>query len=77
MTNRVEKFANFLRDHGYNGVQAFNTRNINGNKLAILYHEDGIYAEHCTGGDYLEIFGLTEDEFFEIVPEGAGECVDI
>ena len=77
MTERVEKFANFLRDHNYNGVQAFNTRNIVGDKLALLYNEDGIYAEYCPGGDYLEIFGLTEDEFPEIVPEGVGECVDI
>jgi len=77
MTERVEKFANFLRDHNYNGVQAFNTRNITGDKLALLYNEDGIYAEYCTRRDYLEIFGLTEDEFLELVPEGAGECIDI
>ena len=41
----------------------FNTRNIVGDKMVSIYDTDGIQIDYCYGYTYIEIFGLTENEF--------------
>lgn len=44
-------------------LQAFNTRNIVGDIMENVYAENGAYVDYCRGNDYIEIFGLTEEEY--------------
>lgn len=44
----------------------FNTRNIVGDPMETIYDEDGLVIDACWGYAYFEVFGLTEDEFYEL-----------
>ena len=61
--NRVEKLKKWLVENGYKGKQTFNTRNWAGDEMATVYQEDGIFVDYAVLWDYLEIFGLTDDEY--------------
>lgn len=51
-------------------IQAFDTPNWAGDKMATIYNEDGIQVLHCRDYDYIEIFGLTEKQFKSLVVGG-------
>lgn len=61
--DRIEKLRQFLLDEGYEGTQTFRTRNIVGDYMSTIYEEDGITVDYCGGYDYLEIFGLSNEEY--------------
>lgn len=61
--NKVERLKNWLIENGYKGMQTFNTRNIVGDEMETIYSEDGIVVDICYHWYYLEIFGLTKEEY--------------
>lgn len=61
--NKIDRLRKFLIDSGYTGTQTFNTRNIAGDVMSNVYDCDGIMVDFCYNYDYLEIFGLTEEEY--------------
>lgn len=61
--NRVEKLRQFLIKNGYSKMQTFNTRNIVGDLMRNIYDCDGISVDICDGWQYLEIFGLRDEEY--------------
>ena len=67
MTPRVEKLFSFLKEHPeYNTTGGiFNTRNITGDRMETIYWEDNRIVNYCPGYDYLEVFGMTDEEFKE------------
>ena len=44
----------------------FSTANIVGDSIEVIYNNDGIVIGACLYWDYIEIFGLTDDEFKEV-----------
>lgn len=60
--NRIEKLKKFLQKF-YPNYQAFNTRNLASNAMVTVYTEDGIQVDEAFEWGYIEIFGLTEEEF--------------
>lgn len=46
-------------------IQMYNTRNIVGDYMENIYADNGIYIDY-SGNGYVEIFGLTEEEFNEV-----------
>ena len=58
----------FLQEN-YPNEQAFNTRNIIGDIMETVYNEDGIIVYYCYGYEYIEIFGLTDVEFEDLIDE--------
>lgn len=76
MNNKMENLRNFLKDFiavvrweicipkdADWKLQAFSTRNIVGDIMENVYAENGAYVDYCRGNDYIEIFGLTEEEY--------------
>lgn len=61
--NRVEKIRQFLIKNGYSKMQTFNTRNIVGDLMRNIYDCDGISVDICDDWQYLEIFGLRDEEY--------------
>lgn len=59
---KINKLVKFLMDKGVADWQIFFTRNIVGDEMRTIYHEDGILVDICEDWGYLEIFGLTEAE---------------
>lgn len=66
--DKIDKLKKFLQEE-YPNIQAFNTRNIAGDSLYTVYEEDGITVEYCYYYEYIEIFGLTDEEFEDLVDE--------
>ena len=67
MTERVKNLVNFFRENPSKvpGSGIFNSRNISGDPITTIYDEpaDGVVVDACYGYDYIEIFGLTDEEF--------------
>ena len=64
---KIKKLIEFLKEKFPDGIQMFNTKNWIGDSMCNIYDEDGIQVDWCIECDYLEIFGLTEEEFGGIV----------
>lgn len=64
--DKMQKLRKFLIDNGYKGKQIFNCRNIVGDSMTNIYDDDGIEVDFCYHYDYLEIFGLTFDEYYSL-----------
>lgn len=66
--DKMDKLKKFLQEE-YPNSQAFNTRNIAGDSICTVYEEDGITVDYCYYYEYIEIFGLTEEEFESLIDD--------
>lgn len=77
MNERLEKLKTFLREFvpkvasewGHGRIQIFDTRGIFPDPIERVYYADDIKVDYCPSYIYLEIFGLTDDEYAEIFSE--------
>lgn len=67
--NRLIKLKKFLKEKFKEKIQAFDTRNIAGDSMGTIYNEDGITVDYCHYYGYIEIFGLTDEEYQELEKE--------
>lgn len=72
---RIKKLKTFLQNN-HPGIQAFDCRNWAGDYMEVVYvdesqddDEDDIVVEYAPHWDYLEIFGLTGDEFDGLIKD--------
>ena len=63
---RLNKLRRFLITKGYKGMQTFDNRNMAGDSMVTIYEEDGITVDYCPGYAYLEIFGLSNEEYHSL-----------
>lgn len=64
MNKKVEELIRFLETRFRVGkIQMFDTRNTEGDYMENIYHKDNIIVDYCPGYEYIEIFGLTYEEF--------------
>ena len=68
--NKIEKLKIFLQKN-YPNIQAFNTRNLVGDPMETVYDEDGIIIDYCHYWNYIEIFGLKEKEFEDLLDKNS------
>jgi len=47
----------------YSGTQVFDTRNTTGDRMTLIFKNYGIEVYYCEDYDYLEIFGLSQEEY--------------
>lgn len=64
-----ENVISFLKKRFPNKIQMFNTRNFVGDHMITIYDSNGVVIDYCPGYEYIEIFGLTDDEFAIAVKE--------
>lgn len=67
--NKIEKLKKFLQENHPN-IQAFDTRNIAGDYMINEYDEDNIQVDYCPYYEYIEIFGLADSEFNDLLENG-------
>ena len=60
---RIEAVIDFLKKEFPDGIQMFSTRNVIGDYLYPIYEKDDVSIEYCSNWYYVEIFGLTRDEW--------------
>lgn len=63
LTERIEKVRAFIMAKGFVRMQTFDTRNVVGDPMETIYEAEGITIDYCEGYNYLEIFGLTDEEY--------------
>ena len=62
MEDKIDKLKKFLQEN-YPNIQAYNTKNIAGDYMKNVYDEDNIQVDYAPEYDYIEIFGLSDEEF--------------
>ncbi len=67
---RIEAVVDFLKREFPDGIQMFSTRNVLGDSLYPIYEVDGVRIDFCPSWYYVEIFGLTRDEWESLVQCG-------
>ena len=70
---RIEKLINFLKDKFKDGIQMFDTPSLVNDYRIEIYYEDGISVLYAPCYEYIEIFGVSKEEFKKIVKEAKGE----
>ena len=68
--NRLEKLEKFLKNNFVEKKQSFTTRNTVGDPMMRIYDEDNIQVDYCHFYDYIEIFGLLDEEYSELLKKG-------
>lgn len=68
--NRLERLKNFLRNENLLGMQVFAQSGID--QTETVYEQDGIIVEVNYYYDYVEIYGLTNNEYKSIVEIDCG-----
>ena len=59
----MDKLIAFLKEKFPDGIQMFDNRNWVGDFMFNIYNDDGIVVDYCHGYEYIEVFGLTDEEF--------------
>lgn len=62
----MDKLRNFLKEMFPERIQMFDTRNFVGDFMITIYDQDGIQVDYCPHYEYVEIFGLSEEDFERI-----------
>ena len=73
MTERVKNLVDFFKKNPNEipGCGIYDCRNTFGDKMTTIYDNptDRVMVDACHGYDYIEIFGLTDEEFNEAKKE--------
>lgn len=62
----MNKLIEFLKDRFPDGVQAFDTKSIVGDRMVTIYYDGEIVVGYCPYYEYIEIFGLTKEQFEKV-----------
>ena len=69
--NKVDLIVKVIKENDYfrfgNEVQTFNTRNIIGDTMTNIYDDNDIQIDVCYAYEYIEVFGLSESEYQELL----------
>ena len=64
--NDIKRLKMFLQKN-YPNIQAFNTRNTANDFLLKVYDQDGIIVDYAPNWGYIEIYGLTKEEYKDLL----------
>lgn len=69
---RIENLIKFLKNQFKDGIQMFNTPSLVGDFRFTIYEEDGIEVLFAPHYDYIEIYGISDEEFEQVMKEADG-----
>ena len=69
---RIEKLIKFLKERFENGIQMFDTPSLVNDFRLPIYSEDEITVLWAPGYEYIEIYGISSEEFDRVVREAKG-----
>ena len=61
--NKMQKLREFIKAYGLTGIQTFPVQSLNPGETALVYNEDGVIIFHSWYYEYIDIIGLTKDEY--------------
>ena len=66
--NNLKKAKEIVKENFENApCGLFNTRNVAGDVMTNIYDENGLIVDICYEYMYFEVFGLSDDEFAELL----------
>lgn len=63
ISNALKNAIRFAIERFPDGVQCFDCRNLVGDEMETIYEGDGVIIDYCFEWDYIEVFGLSPEEF--------------
>ena len=69
---RIEKLIKFLKERFEDGIQMFDTPSLVNDFRLPIYSEDEITVLWAPGYDYIEIYGISDEEFERVMKEAKG-----
>lgn len=66
---RIENLIVFLKENFEKGIQMFDTPNIVGDFMVPIYKKDDILVLFAPEYDYIEMFGISDEEFERVRKE--------
>lgn len=69
---RIEKLIKFLKERFENGMQMFDTPSLANDYRIPIYVEGDITVLYAPSWDYIEIYGISDEEFERVMKEAKG-----
>ena len=69
---RIENLIKFLKQRFKDGIQMFNTPSLAGDYRAPIYGKNGITVLWAPHYEYIEIYGISDEEFERVMKEAKG-----
>lgn len=69
---RIEKLIKFLKERFESGIQMFDTPSLVDDYRIPIYVEDDITVLYAPSWDYIEIYGISDEEFERVMKEAEG-----
>ena len=69
---RIEKLIKFLKERFEDGIQMFDTPSIVDDFRVPIYSEDEITVLWAPYYEYIEIYGISDEEFERVMKEAKG-----
>ena len=69
---RIEKLIKFLKERFEDGIQMFDTSSLVNDYRIPIYIEDDITVLYAPHWDYIEIYGISDEEFERVMKEAKG-----
>lgn len=64
MSEREQTVRQFIEENPkYRGMQTFDCRNVVNDPMSTILAKNGVTIDYCYFWSYLEIFGLTKEEY--------------
>ena len=67
VADKVKEVVSFLSKRFPNDIQMFSTPNVAGDEMEFIYNKFGVYVLYCRYWDYIEVLGLTAEEFQNVM----------
>lgn len=69
---RIEKLIKFLKERFESGIQMFDTPSLVNDYRIPIYIEDDITVLYAPSWNYIEIYGISSEEFDRVMREAKG-----
>lgn len=69
---KIEKLIKFLKERFESGIQMFDTPSLVDDYRIPIYVDDDITVLYAPGWDYIEIYGISDEEFERVMKEAKG-----
>lgn len=69
---RIEKLIKFLKERFEDGIQMFDTPSLVHDYRIPIYVKDDITVLYAPHWDYIEIYGISDEEFEKVMKEANG-----
>lgn len=69
---RIEKLIKFLKERFESGIQMLDTPSLVNDFRVPIYSEDDITVLYAPFWNYIEIFGISDEEFERVMKEAKG-----